>query len=363
MVLEQTFNADVKQRQGLRGITLNPKAQTKWLYTKPVTAAVAGNFRQMLGMGQARDAHPQVNDNAQTTRDFEAVNRAIGAIANHMINPFTSPSTQLINIANGEIAPKDVCHDLTHVKEIGQNAMKKCLDQGGDKLPMVKLKTFDSMKSAKSKQPKHTPLKKATEVTMLQRISQVIASGGEVKIDDLIRLHECTTIPPSLFDNSGRLCHGTKSTLVKLLLKETGTNEANVLPSEPKETSVVIDAMYFVHRCTFLPNETFSDVQNRYFRKLIADLPDGTSSVHFCCDRYDHKPSLKCTERDHHKGDKVLRCYVIKGHLPAPCFRDFIVADDNKAALLAFLSESWSQHPLHQDDGINSSSLEAFKMK
>ena len=46
-----------------------------------------------------------------------------------------------------------------------------------------------------------------------------------------------------------------------------------------------------------------------------------------------------------------MRRYDIKGHLPAPCFRDFIVADDNKAALLAFLSESWSQHPLHQDDG------------
>ena len=45
-----------------------------------------------------------------------------------------------------------------------------------------------------------------------------------------------------------------------------------------------------------------------------------------------------------------MRRYDIKGHLPAPCFRDFIVADDNKAALLAFLSESWSQHPLHQDD-------------
>ena len=172
-----------------------------------------------------------------------------------------------------------------------------------------------------------------------------------MKIDNLIGLHEYITIPPSLFDNSGRLHRGTKSTLVKLLQKETGTNEANVLPSEPKETSVVIDAMYFVHRSTFLPNETFSDVQNRYFRKLVADLPDGTSSVHFLCDRCDHKPSLKCTERDHRKGDKVLRRYDIKGHLPAPGFRDFIVADDNKAALLAFLSESWSQHPLHQDDG------------
>lgn len=349
MVLEQTYNADVKQRQGLRGITLNPRAQIKWLYTKPVTAAVAGNFRQMLGMGQTRETPLQANSNAQTTRESEAVNRTIGSIVNHMINPFTSTSTQLINIANGEIASKQVCHDLTHVKEIGQNAMKKCLDEGGDKLSVVKLKTFDSMKSTKNKQTKQIPLKKAAEVTVLQRISQVIASGGEVRIDDLIGRHECTTIPPSLFDTSGRLRRGTKSTLVQVLLKETETNEANVLPSEQKETSVIIDAMHFVHRCTFLPNETFSSVQNRYFKKIMAELPDGTSSVHFCCDRYDHKPSLKSMERDYRKGDKVLRQYDIKGHLPTPCFRDFIVSDDNKAALLSFLSESWSHGPLHQE--------------
>ena len=104
---------------------MNPKAQTKWLYAKPVTAAVAGNFQQMLGMGQARDAHPQVNDNAQTTRDFEAVNRAIGAIANHMINPFTSPSAQLISIANGEIAPKDVLSRL----DTCERNWRKCYEE------------------------------------------------------------------------------------------------------------------------------------------------------------------------------------------------------------------------------------------
>ena len=48
MVLEQTYNAEVKQKLGLKGITLNPKAQQKWLYTKPITASVSGKFRRML---------------------------------------------------------------------------------------------------------------------------------------------------------------------------------------------------------------------------------------------------------------------------------------------------------------------------
>ena len=45
MVIEQTYNVDIKQKQGIR---LKPKAHTKWLYTKHVTAAVAGAFRQMV---------------------------------------------------------------------------------------------------------------------------------------------------------------------------------------------------------------------------------------------------------------------------------------------------------------------------
>ena len=29
MIIEQTYNVDIKQKQGLSGITLKPKAQTK----------------------------------------------------------------------------------------------------------------------------------------------------------------------------------------------------------------------------------------------------------------------------------------------------------------------------------------------
>ena len=48
MVPEQTYYADIIQKQGLCGIILKPTAQTKWLYTKHITAAVAGKFRKML---------------------------------------------------------------------------------------------------------------------------------------------------------------------------------------------------------------------------------------------------------------------------------------------------------------------------
>ena len=47
MILEQTYNADLKQK-GLTGITMNEKAENKWLYTKAVLAAVSSKFKYML---------------------------------------------------------------------------------------------------------------------------------------------------------------------------------------------------------------------------------------------------------------------------------------------------------------------------
>ncbi len=43
MLLEQTYNADAKEQSGLDGITLNEAARTKWIYTKPITAAISAD--------------------------------------------------------------------------------------------------------------------------------------------------------------------------------------------------------------------------------------------------------------------------------------------------------------------------------
>jgi hypothetical protein len=145
----------------------------------------------------------QVEDNVaheagkkQTSKDLYAVQRANDEITSHMINPFAgAPDTDLVNIATGEKACKDVCKDLTHVKEIGENALKTCLDTGGSKLAVVKLKTFESQKEKRDKGSQVTRSDRSLEVNILQRVSQVIASGGEVDVEELVGMHECTQTP------------------------------------------------------------------------------------------------------------------------------------------------------------------------
>ena len=66
MILEQTYNAEVKQKQGLSGITLTPRAKTKWFYTKPVVAEVAGKFKRMLHMKTCLETSPKHHESGTT---------------------------------------------------------------------------------------------------------------------------------------------------------------------------------------------------------------------------------------------------------------------------------------------------------
>lgn len=71
------------------------------------------------------------------------------------------------------------------------------------------------------------------------------------------------------------------STLVKVILEETLTEMRQLLPDAEKHTIVVLDAMQMFKKWSFLPNETFDDVQARYRRNLCWDTPVDTKSVYF----------------------------------------------------------------------------------
>ena len=45
LLLGQTYNADAKEASGPDGITLEESAQNKWVFTKPLTAAVSAELK------------------------------------------------------------------------------------------------------------------------------------------------------------------------------------------------------------------------------------------------------------------------------------------------------------------------------
>ena len=57
MLLEQTYNADAKEESGPDGTTLNVAARSKWVYAKPVTAAISAELKSMLHLNTANPHH------------------------------------------------------------------------------------------------------------------------------------------------------------------------------------------------------------------------------------------------------------------------------------------------------------------
>ena len=126
-------------------------------------------------------------------------------------------------------------------------------------------------------------------------MTQMVASGGEVGIVNLIGNHECSNTPPSLFneDESMRAA-GTNACPVKVLREETGVRAVPNLPQHNLKTAVVVDAMYAVRRWFFHKDETFGAAARLYRNHM----PTGTDSIHFCYDRYTNL-SLKSLQQQH----------------------------------------------------------------
>ena len=163
----------------------------------------------------------------------------------------------------------------------------------------MKLNTFytQNTKSKKYK-GKISATGKSNEITALLRITQIIASGGELNLVGFIGNHKCSVVPLSLFQEDGRMRTGTKASLVKVLKEETKVACIPDLPTEDRKTAVVIDAMYAMRHWSFLKGEAFGTIAERYQRLLLNDVPAGTEIIHFCFDRYSG-PSLKTAEQEH----------------------------------------------------------------
>ena len=98
MLLEQTYNADVKEESGLGGITHNEAARTKWVYTKSVTAAVSNQLKTMLHLYSETD---NLHDEAGETRVKGDGEPCYGS---HRHHPLRITSEHLINLHTGQNA-------------------------------------------------------------------------------------------------------------------------------------------------------------------------------------------------------------------------------------------------------------------
>lgn len=338
MLLEQTYNADAKEASGLDGITLNKGARTKWVYTKHITAAVSAELKTMMHLNNAQPHHE--SSAKRVSHDIELVIKMLAAIET---NPFTSQSKNLVNISTGQCADDAVKTHLTSVKELGTQALNSALKNNQPATVKVKLQTFYTQNLKPKKTRAKAVAGKGDEVSALLRITQVMASGGEVDVVNFIGNHECSKTPPSLFTEDGEMRSGSKASLVKAITDDTGIQVLTCLPSTNKQTAVVVDAMYVIRQWSFKKGETFGNVAQHYSKSLRSILPAETDILHICCDSYGSN-SIKAAER-HKRYDQTKRgkAYEVKEHYETPEPQDFFGVSKNKTELQNFLCEEWSK--------------------
>ncbi|KAJ4939712.1 hypothetical protein JOQ06_029150 [Pogonophryne albipinna] len=227
MLLEQTYNADAKEASGLDGITLNRAARMKWVYTKPLTAAISAELKSTLHLHSSSPHHE--SGWSCVNRDAEMVVKVIAAVET---NPFTTATPSLINISTGECADPTVKDNLS-VKADCLKALSESLSSDQKKTSVVKLNTFHTQNRMKPKKSGKTSSPcKSNEIAALLRMTQIIASGGELNIVDFIGNHECSDLPPSLFQEDGRMSTGTEASLVKILKEKTKVSSIYDLPKD-----------------------------------------------------------------------------------------------------------------------------------
>ena len=338
LALEQTYNKDVKEKSGLSGITLNDAARNKWIYTKPALSACSSKYKDMIGMSSTTSSHHHKHEGKASK-----VQEAVKVIGSEVINPFQHNSQELVNIVTGEKASKEAQRDLTSLEKIGMDAISKSLSKNEKKIDSKMISTFQERKKGSGQGGKIA--KGSAEISVLKRLLKMSVVGESIDVSSFIGNYECAPFPPSLFeaDSNGTITmrHGSKSSWVTSILKETGVAKLKKLPETDQKTALVIDSMCFIRKYPFSDGETFQMYESRCFTKVMSTLPPGCKIVHFPADRYDFQRSRKRSERIRRTKGVVKKEFKIEAHLQTPSFKEFTAMGSNKAALQAFLSKSW----------------------
>ena len=118
IALEQTYNKEAKT-QLFKGITQQQAAREKYLMALPDLIAVSEQTKAMVRVSEGTGT-PRRPAKTQASKDKDAVNNINTLLVGGLIDPFTSSSSDILNIATGE---KCALLDLLEAKGKGQEAL------------------------------------------------------------------------------------------------------------------------------------------------------------------------------------------------------------------------------------------------
>ena len=122
-------NKKIKNRGGIKGITMNQNSRTRHFLAAPVLASITD---QMFDLGgrivktSSKRKHHQLND-SYIKRQNEAVNALLPILEEHV--SFSELSSPLINIITGQLYSDEISRDLLSFEDVGNKLYKEFIDE------------------------------------------------------------------------------------------------------------------------------------------------------------------------------------------------------------------------------------------
>lgn len=345
--IEQTCNRDTKTKGGMVGFTTQKGAVTRWILSQPERAAISKRCEEMAGKDERINGRKDLQQ-SRVQRDEEHVCNVI-TVLEAMINPFEDINDQLVHIASGCVASKDVSDDYISARERGDAAfMRHCKERlhGSEDmfktLRMEKTTTFQSMnKTTKSKVKGKEVVLKADR-NLFQRLL-IIANVRKLDIRNMLT-YNLGPLPLSIALPDGSLNKTAKASLLHCI-------ESHVQPS-PQDDILPgsvwnIDGMAMVQEMSprHIPT-TFGKLAEYLLKQLVnLALSVRSNVIHFVVDTY-RNDSIKKVERGRRSigGSVLTKIYSEEQQVPHQ-WKKFLACGDNKAELIRFLFQTWRKMP------------------
>lgn len=293
-------------------------------------------------MSHCRWQHPEL-DPHQLAKDEQAVSSCVVILRDRWINPFEGSSETLVSLSCGITVPEAISSDLLDAHSRGEAAYALfndhlCTGKGFyDRIPLMKLKTFSSMKKQIKVAVKNRECVLVAEHTLFNRMLFPASLRGLHMQDVLCR--PLGPVPWALANYDGTPKKTDKTSLGRYL--EAHNNHVEALPDD---AVVLIDGMSLVQKLK-AENLTF-DMASKNLLKCLHCVPNGRE-YHVIFDDY-RDISIKNMERERRATEKsITYSQIFPGHTIRG-WKKMLCSSAIKKQLIQYFADGWATNAQRQ---------------
>jgi len=240
-------NKMMKIRGGLKGLTQQPAAMTRWFLIAPELSRLASKAETLLGIQRSSPKHHHDLNNAVINRFNENVRKVKEVFKAN--DPFQSEETNLLNIITKAVMPAVVQDDILDRDKIGQELFDKFVEAritSGNNLsvwsPMKKanLKTWKSARPPKRKSSAGVATALKDDRALFARFLVVVLSRPDLDVKESICKFELAEYPRALFTYDGHLRRCVAKSKLMSILESLMPQQLQLSAVQDNGRSVII---------------------------------------------------------------------------------------------------------------------------